>query len=149
MPSLPFSQRDKASTPKPGQLRRPPSSLGRPLLSPLPSSSETGAYRPNPFDPLDVAIAATVEKLPLALRVERLDAPLARDAPVVGSGMSAKYALTLADSPRRSGQGGVMCKLVDRVGPRVDKGGKKVLVRAGTGWLELELWALQVLAETV
>ena len=135
VPSLPFSHR----------ARRPPS---RATLSP-PPTIEPGSYHPNPLDPLDVALALVISSLPLLLRVERLDAPLALDAAVVGSGMSAKYAITAADQPRRSGSGGVVCKLVDRVGPRAEKGQTKVLVRVGTGWMELELWALQLLAKSV
>lgn len=55
--------------------------------------------------------------------------------------MSAKYAL----GPRRVA---AMCKLVDKVGPRTAKGTKKVLVRVGAGWMDLEAYGLEMLANS-
>ncbi|KAK4701134.1 hypothetical protein P7C70_g5102, partial [Phenoliferia sp. Uapishka_3] len=156
VPSLPNSLRESTSTPRPrvrGTTVRPASALSRSMNgSNFPSSSSIASlsqsYHPNPLDPLDLQIAQIVNALPVLLRVERLDAPLDRNARIEngGVGSSAKYSISLAERPRASGGQGVMCKLVDKVGPRVEKGEKKVLVRVGTGWMELEAWCLEIVA---
>ena len=164
VPRVPSSYRqDVQTTPRAGtaasagRLSRPASSLSARRTdrstSPLPPSGEPGAYSPNPLDPLDTSIASLVNSLPLLLHVERVDPPLSPYATV--ELYSARYVFALPDAPttstaRDDKQGkAVMCKLVDRVGPRARKGEKKVLVRVGGGWQDLEGFALGLLASSV
>ncbi|GAA5922736.1 hypothetical protein JCM3775_006116 [Rhodotorula graminis] len=163
VPRVPSSYRQEVqTTPRAavpgaaGRLSRPASSLAsyRPDRSttPLPPGGEPGAYRPNPLDPLDASIASLVNSLPLLLHVERVDPPLSPYATVEVH--SARYTFALPDTTttatRDDKQGkAVMCKLVDRVGPRARKGEKKVLVRVGGGWQDLEGFALGLLASSV
>ncbi|KAM0747887.1 hypothetical protein T439DRAFT_85402 [Meredithblackwellia eburnea MCA 4105] len=171
VPSIPAGLRSVSgtSTPMAATRRptvngsRPPSSLSRynGVLSPTPGSISGGAgggyqpYAPNPRDPLDVQIALVVNSLPILLLVDRVDPPLAAHTAIDGTGvgMSAKYSFSMAEeeggAELGSGTGPVMCKLVDKVGPRAIKGAKKVLVRHRGGWQDLELWALDVLANSV
>ncbi|KAL8277002.1 hypothetical protein RQP46_010637 [Phenoliferia psychrophenolica] len=100
VPQIPSSHRSLAtSTPKPSSSSRPP------RASSALSSNFQRSYSPNPRDPLDVSLASVVNSLPILLRVERLDPPLARNAELIGVGMTAKYAISLSEQPRRSGQG--------------------------------------------
>lgn len=131
---------------------RPPSSLayGRfGAFSPLPNGESTAsAYRPNPLDPLDKAISEIINALPLGLYVERVDPPLSRQqADQIERTNSARYSFGLnpVDDQRKA----VMLKLVDRVGPRAKKGEKKVLVRIGSGWQELESHCFDLMAQAV
>ena len=117
--------------------------------APTPSDVGEGSYRPAANDPLDIALSRVVNSLPVLLRVERLDAPLERRAEVQGVGQTAKYAISLSERPRRTGEGAVLCKLVERLGRGVQRGETKVVVQVGGGWMELEMWALDVLAGSV
>ncbi|GAA5916598.1 hypothetical protein JCM6882_009169 [Rhodosporidiobolus microsporus] len=145
-----------ASTSKPRtSYARPPSALSTSrygAMTPLPSSGESSAtaslYTPNPLDPLDTSIASTLATLPLMLHVARVEPPLTRAQAAQTELFSARYAFGLhpLDADQRRA---VMCKLVDRVGPRARKGEKKVLVRTGGGWQDLEAHLLGVLASTV
>lgn len=132
------------------RLSRPGSSLGSSRLdrstTPLPSG-EPGAYVPNPRDPLDTSVAALVNSLPLLLRVTRVDPPLSPHATV--EVYSARYTFGLPSRPLDDQRKAVMCKLVDRVGPRAKKGEKKVLVRVGGGWQDLETYTLGLMASSV
>lgn len=97
--------------------------------------------------------------LPLALDIERFDAPLTRESlSSEQSGLSARYYISLGGGgEQKEGEGRripVMCKLVDKVGPRVSgkptgngRKEKKVLVRVGGGFLDLESFCLGVLAK--
>ncbi|SCZ87491.1 BZ3500_MvSof-1268-A1-R1_Chr2-2g04957 [Microbotryum saponariae] len=64
--------------------------------------------------------------------------------------LQAKYLFALTKSQREARRRkAVVCKLVDRLGPRVGRGEKKVVVRAGTGWMDLDAYAMGVLAQAV
>ncbi|SGY14891.1 BQ5605_C013g07152 [Microbotryum silenes-dioicae] len=64
--------------------------------------------------------------------------------------LQAKYLFALTKSQREARRRkAVVCKLVDRLGPRVGRGEKKVVVRAGTGWMDLDAFAMGVLAQAV
>ncbi|BGP49394.1 hypothetical protein JCM10450v2_005283 [Rhodotorula kratochvilovae] len=131
---------------------RPPSSLASYRLdqrstTPLPPGGEPGAYVPNAKDPLDAAVAVMVNSLPLLLRVVRVDPPLSPHANVEVH--SARYIFGLPSRPLDDQRKAVMCKLVDRVGPRARKGEKKVLVRVGGGWQDLETYTLGLMASSV
>ncbi|GJN90026.1 hypothetical protein Rhopal_003023-T1 [Rhodotorula paludigena] len=157
VPRVPSTYRqDAQATPRSSstnaaRLSRPPSSLSsyRPSLdratTPGGGDSSHGAYVANAHDPLDVAISGIVNSLPLLLHVTRVDAPLSRAQAGQIELFQARYALGLP------GQVGApaMCKLVDRVGPRAKKGEKKVLVRVGGGWQDLEAHCLSLLASGV
>ncbi|GAA6049342.1 hypothetical protein JCM3770_007298 [Rhodotorula araucariae] len=130
---------------------RPPSSLAsyrldRRSTTPLPPG-EPGPYVPNPKDPLDTAVAGIVNTLPLLLRVVRVDPPLSPHASVEVH--TARYIFGLPSRPLDDQRRAVMCKLVDRVGPRARKGEKKVLVRVGGGWQDLETFTLGLMATSV
>ncbi|BGP35689.1 hypothetical protein JCM10296v2_007541 [Rhodotorula toruloides] len=120
---------------------RPRSSLA-PSRSATPAPSD-GSYVPNPLDPLDLLIAQTISSLPLALSITRIDPPLSRTQAATVELFQSRYSFAL---PGGGGSGAVMLKLVDRVGPRAKKGEKKVLVRVGGGWQDLEAFALALLA---
>lgn len=92
-----------------------------------------GSYGPNPVDPLDTHIARVVNALPVQVRTIRLDAPFTVAQVSVLELLSAKYVFEYGSVATSA----VICKLVDKVGPRAQKGEKKVLVRSGTGWQEL------------
>lgn len=132
---------------------RPRSSLAPSRSAPpAPSTSTTpsdGVYVPNALDPLDVHLAQTISSLPLALSVTRIDPPLSRTQSATVELFQSRYSFALPGLEGGGGttsSGAVMCKLVDRVGPRAKKGEKKVLVRVGGGWQELEAFALALLA---
>lgn len=157
VPRVPSTYRqDGQATPRTSstnaaRISRPPSSLSsyRPSLdratTPGGGDSSHGAYIANAHDPLDVTISGIVNSLPLLLHVTRVDAPLSRAQAGQIELFQARYALGLP------GQVGApaMCKLVDRVGPRAKKGEKKVLVRVGGGWQDLEAHCLSLLASGV
>ncbi|GAA5864894.1 hypothetical protein JCM8547_009263 [Rhodosporidiobolus lusitaniae] len=140
---------------------RPPSALsnsrygGGGAQTPLPpftgelSSSSSADYSPNPHDPLDLAISSLTSVLPLQLHLLRLDPPLSRAQAAQVDQFQARYCFALQPiaphEAKRSGAA-VMCKLVDRVGPRAKKGEKKVLARVGGGWQDLEAHLLNVIA---
>ncbi|GAA5825134.1 hypothetical protein JCM11251_006112 [Rhodosporidiobolus azoricus] len=142
-----------SSTSKPrASYSRPPSALSTSrygTMTPLPTSGEASAYpySPNPLDPLDCAVSSILSSLPLMLHVCRVEPPLTRAQAAQTEVFSARYTFGL--HPLEDGRRAVMCKLVDRVGPRARKGEKKVLVRTGGGWQDLESHLLGVLASTV
>jgi len=131
---------------------RPPSSLAYSragAFSPLPNGESTAsAYRPNPLDPLDKAVSEIINSLPLGLYVERIDPPLTRQqADQSERTNTARYSFGL--NPVVDQRKAVMLKLIDRVGPRAKKGEKKVLVRTGVGWQELESHCFDLMAQAV
>jgi hypothetical protein len=162
VPSIPSNYRDSATTPtpkptrKPPSTSRPPSSLSNSNRSNSHShtsqdphaSSPSGPYLPNPIDALDVQVALVLNSLPIQLHIEKLDPPLTRASAAVTetSGLSGRYLLALGTFDQRRA---VMLKLVDRLGPRASKGEKKVLVRVGGGYQDLESFALGLLAVSV
>lgn len=103
----------------------------------------TGAieqYRPNPNDALDVEVAAICNGLGVAL--ERIDPPLPRG-------------VRLEEGPGKDNRtqyeiGGrkTMCRLLElhrpagSAGARAGTKAKKILVRVGGGWQDLEQWLL-------
>ncbi|POY73271.1 hypothetical protein BMF94_3605 [Rhodotorula taiwanensis] len=148
VPRMPSSYRRESMTanglmsPPRVMSARPPSSAGHHALdrsmTPLPSRTAPSEYLPNQHDPLDIAVAEVANSMPVLLDVVRVDAPLTRAQAGQMELFQAKYsfghpARAMADSRKA-----VMCKLVDRVGARARKGEKKVLVRIGGGWQELE-----------
>ncbi|BGP03801.1 hypothetical protein NBRC10513v2_007543 [Rhodotorula toruloides] len=146
-PSLMAQAQRIASIRAPPPVPKLPASY-RPRSSLAPSRSTTPApsddsYVPNPLDPLDLLIAQTISSLPLALSITRIDPPLSRTQAATVELFQSRYSFAL---PGGRGSGAVMLKLVDRVGPRAKKGEKKVLVRVGGGWQDLEAFALALLA---
>lgn len=83
-----------------------------------------------------------VNSLPILLYVERLDPPVTRATAGEDANLSARYLLALGTLDQRRA---ILCKLVDRVGPRGMKGAKKVLVRVGGGYQDLEAYAFGVM----
>lgn len=124
----------------------PRPSTGMSMRAALPGSAASSlAYVPNPLDDLDLAISAILRALPLQLSIERLSPPLTRADLAHADSLSARYFFSMSNAGQRRA---VMCKLVDRVGPRA-KEGKKVLVRVGGGWLELESYAMGLLGTSL
>ncbi|SPO36386.1 uncharacterized protein PSFLO_01857 [Pseudozyma flocculosa] len=102
-------------------------------------------YKPNPNDALDVEVAAIANGLGVSL--ERLDAPLPRGVRLEeGPGK---------DNRTRYEVGGkeVMCRLLElhrpagSAGARAGTKAKKILVRVGGGWQDLEQWLLNRLSQ--
>ncbi|GAA5894690.1 hypothetical protein JCM5296_002255 [Sporobolomyces johnsonii] len=147
VPRLPSSYRDgRGGGGATLRASRPPSSLGTRsgAFSPLPTSDGPSSYVPNAHDPLDLAVAGIVNDLPILLHVERVDPPLARAQAAQLELFIARYLFSL--NPLEDQRRAIMCKLVERVGPRARKGDKKVLCRVGGGWLDLESYCLSMLA---
>lgn len=141
--------RDSTSTPKGSRrpsLSRPPSSLSFRPSTQTTSAPPSQPYSPNPLDPLDQHVAAVVNSLPILLYVERLDPPVTRATAGEDANLSARYLLALGTLDQRRA---ILCKLVDRVGPRGMKGAKKVLVRVGGGYQDLEAYAFGVMAASL
>ncbi|BGP17615.1 hypothetical protein JCM10213v2_005650 [Rhodosporidiobolus nylandii] len=133
-------------------LSRPPSVLSNGrfgAVTPLPSAGATPAtdYVSNPHDPLDQAVSTILMALPLLLHVSRVDPPLSRAQAAQAEVFQARYQFSL--HPLEDSRRAVMCKLVDRLGPRAKRGEKKVLARVGGGWQDLEAHLLSLLATTV
>ncbi|GAA5993195.1 hypothetical protein JCM11641_007217 [Rhodosporidiobolus odoratus] len=134
-------------------LSRPPSSLSTSrygAMTPLPpiaGQPTDGSYTPNPHDPLDQSISLILSSLPLMLYTIRIDPHISRSQTAQMELFQARYqfSLHLLDDSRRA----VMCKLVDRLGPRARRGEKKVLARVGGGWQDLEAHLLGLLATAV
>ncbi|CBQ68911.1 conserved hypothetical protein [Sporisorium reilianum SRZ2] len=107
------------------------------------SYGATGAieqYRPNPNDALDVEVAAICNGLGVAL--ERIDAPLPRGVRLEegpGKDNRAQYEI---------GGRKMACRLLElhrpagSAGARAGTKAKKILVRVGGGWQDLEQWLL-------
>ncbi|BGP57234.1 hypothetical protein JCM8202_005329 [Rhodotorula sphaerocarpa] len=162
VPRVPSSYRRESltvatplATPSRRLSARPPSAIGsygldRPV-TPLPGSVDAAAaateYVSNAHDPLDVAVGATGNSLPVLLDIRRVDPHLTRAHAAQVELFQAKYSFghptraAVADSRKAA-----MCKLVDRVGARAQKGEKKVLVRVGGGWQDLEVYLLSLIA---
>ncbi|GAA5920273.1 hypothetical protein JCM1841_003013 [Sporobolomyces salmonicolor] len=147
VPRLPSSYRDgRGGGGTTLRASRPPSSLGTRsgAFSPLPTGDGPTSYVPTAHDPLDVAVAGIVKDLPILLHVERVDPPLSRAQAAQLELFTARYLFSL--NPLEDQRRAIMCKLVERVGPRARKGDKKVLCRIGGGWLDLESHCLSMLA---
>ncbi|GAA5952055.1 hypothetical protein JCM21900_006236 [Sporobolomyces salmonicolor] len=147
VPRLPSSYRDgRGGGGTTLRASRPPSSLGirSGAFSPLPTGDGPSSYVPTAHDPLDVAVAGIVNDLPILLHVERVDPPLSRAQAAQLELFTARYLFSL--NPLEDQRRAIMCKLVERVGPRARKGDKKVLCRVGGGWLDLESHCLSMLA---
>jgi hypothetical protein len=136
----------------------PPSSFrdgnGTLPRTPSRSASRTGAYTPsfddaaptyiytpgNPRDPLDTEVAAIVNSVAHGLLVERVDPPL-RVIPKEGGEIRAQYAFTNALSRKV-----VNCRLttLSRAGAKgeASTATKKVMVRVGGGWQDLQMYML-------
>ncbi|KAL1747811.1 hypothetical protein HDZ31DRAFT_30974 [Schizophyllum fasciatum] len=124
-----------------GSCTRPPSRLGSrqgantpggelPIHEYVPASTK---------DPLDVEVAAIVNSIAHGLLVERVDPPL-RKAPKEGEEVKAQYAFANA-----LGRKVVTCRLTTLVRPGKVSGPtttKKVMVRVGGGWQDLNLYML-------
>lgn len=110
------------------------------------SSSEFDGYTPNYLDDLDVAIAAIINALPLTVRVQRLDPPLTRNNSTADQTSTARYFYSVGN--HYAGGGGrkaLVCKVVSRViASRERRGEKRVVVRVGSGWRDLESLALEL-----
>lgn len=158
VPRLPSAYRRESMTPRASMataatptLRRPSTALSsrtEGVTSPTPPPHADGAYTPQRNDPLDVALAHVVNALPMQIAVERRDA--AFSVAQLGSMeiVQARYAFAVGGFVP-VGAKGLMCKLVDKVGPRAAKGEKKVLVRVGTGWLGLDAFCMNLIAREV
>lgn len=161
VPSVPSSyRRESLATPQASSAataRRPSTALSsrtEKVTPPTPMSYDnsppTGSYSPNPIDPLDVAVSQIVNSLPLHLDVERVDPPFHRIQVAQAEILQAKYYFTMGGGRSVEQQiKPLMCKLVDKVGPRAVKGEKKVLVRVGTGWQGLDVYGMSLLATSV
>ncbi|KAI0272513.1 hypothetical protein BC834DRAFT_1030596 [Gloeopeniophorella convolvens] len=98
-------------------------------------------YTPgNPRDPLDAEVAAIVNGIAHGLLVERVDAPL-RAVPREGEEIRAQYAFSNALARKT-----VTCRLttLSRAGAKGEPSTatKKVMVRVGGGWQDLQLYIL-------
>lgn len=119
-------------------------------------SQRPQVYVPNRLDPLDIAVAHIVNAgLPTTVRCSRADPPLTLAQAGQCETWTARYQIDIVSVDVGVGVGSstvvienkpVMCKLVDKVGPRTVKGDKKVLVRTGAGWQEFESFVLALLA---
>ncbi|GAA6026174.1 hypothetical protein JCM11491_000607 [Sporobolomyces phaffii] len=147
-------------------LRPRPSRPLSPAAAFAPGGGTTGAaatatavsYVANAADPLDRAVAAVVNALPLALHVERV---VQNESTAVFAEqlVQARYVLSLAPPPppttTTTSRGGVLLKLVDRVGRRTPRGirgdatTKKVVARVGGGWQDLESHCLSLIARAL
>ena len=129
--------------------RQPPrASTGMSLRPPVGSNGSSSAYRPNPLDVLDIAISNIIASLPVPLRIERLDPPLTRaDLSKEHAIVSARYFFSLPNETTfgSNQKRAVLVKLVDRTRGQ----GKKALVRAGAGWLELETYAMSLISNVL
>lgn len=128
----------------------------------FPATYPAGSYQPNPADPLDCAVAAVVNGLPMGVSVRRVDVHWTRAEVGQRETFQARYAIG-GGRGEEEGEAGktVVCKLVERLGPRGRekeagsgaKGGKKVVVQVGrglgAGWQELEGHCLGVMARGV
>lgn len=150
VPSLPASYRRESmiATPRLAPPRRPSSALSSRTEVTSPAPGSTGAYLPNAIDPLDVAVSQTIRGLPLHLDVERVEAPFTLAQVCQAELLQARYYFSLPGG-RGIDLKPVMCKLVDRVGPRVAKGEKRVLVRVAGGWQGLDVYGMALLSASV
>lgn len=124
---------------------RAPSAFGARLDSQLDLSGQ--GYVPDLTDPLDCQVASIVNGLPLFLHLERLDPPLLPREP--RKNLEARYFFSIGNNSYDQKRSAVLCKLIDRTRVGQSGDGKKVLVRVGGGFVELESYALQLLASGV
>lgn len=137
----PSSFRDtSSSTPAP----RTPSSRPSSRLSNFGgggSANSSYLYKPgNPRDPLDAEVAAIVNSIAHGLLIERVDPPL-RTIPRDGEEIRAQYAFSNSLTRKT-----VTCRLttLSRAGAKGESSTatKKVMVRVGGGWQDLQLYML-------
>ncbi|KAK4055868.1 hypothetical protein OIO90_003124 [Microbotryomycetes sp. JL221] len=119
-------------------------------VPPLPNSlcdsnrfgqQEDGSYLANSVDPLDKHVANVVNKIDLRGLIEttRCDPPFTIAQIANLELLSARYLFKSTQSTNVTDTTKpVLCKLVDRVGPKAIKGDKKVLVKVTTGWQDLD-----------
>jgi len=105
------------------------------------AANPTYVYTPgNPRDPLDAEIAAIVNSIAHGLLIERVDAPL-RTIPREGEEVRAQYAFSNSLARKT-----VTCRLttLSRAGAKGESSTatKKVMVRVGGGWQDLQLYML-------
>ncbi|KAH9967234.1 hypothetical protein BC827DRAFT_1172432 [Russula dissimulans] len=105
------------------------------------AANPTYVYTPyNPRDPLDAEVAAIVNSIAHGLLIERVDPPL-RTIPHEGEEIRAQYAFSNSLSRKT-----VTCRLttLSRAGAKGEPSTatKKVMVRVGGGWQDLQLYML-------
>ncbi|KAN0130942.1 hypothetical protein V8E53_011320 [Lactarius tabidus] len=105
------------------------------------SVGSTYLYKPgNPRDPLDAEVAAIVNSIAHGLLIERVDPPL-RTMPREGEEIRAQYAFSNSLARKT-----VTCRLttLSRAGAKGEPSTatKKVMVRVGGGWQDLQLYML-------
>jgi len=105
------------------------------------SASSPYLYRPgNLRDPLDAEVAAIVNSIAHGLLIERVDPPL-RAIPREGEEIRAQYAFSNSLARKT-----VTCRLttLSRAGAKgeASTATKKVMVRVGGGWQDLQLYIL-------
>lgn len=96
-------------------------------------------YEPTRWDPLDVEVAKVVNSQPLGILLVRVDPPIKKGevlTPKNGNGLMARYTFSSRGGYETNTKP-VMSKLVDR-----GNGRRKVLVKIGGGWMDLELFLL-------
>ncbi|KAF8498608.1 hypothetical protein F5888DRAFT_1690432 [Russula emetica] len=104
-------------------------------------ANPTFVYTPgNPRDPLDAEVAAIVNSIAHGLLIERVDPPL-RTIPREGEEVRAQYAFSNSLAKKT-----VTCRLttLSRAGAKGESSTatKKVMVRVGGGWQDLQLYML-------
>ncbi|KAI0285810.1 hypothetical protein BGY98DRAFT_1086994 [Russula aff. rugulosa BPL654] len=104
-------------------------------------ANPTFVYTPgNPRDPLDAEVAAIVNSVAHGLLIERVDPPL-RTIPREGEEIRAQYAFSNSLAKKT-----VTCRLttLSRAGAKGESSTatKKVMVRVGGGWQDLQLYML-------
>jgi len=105
------------------------------------ASGSSYLYKPgNPRDPLDAEVAAIVNSIAHGLLIERVDPPL-RTIPREGEEIRAQYAFSNSLARKT-----VTCRLttLSRAGAKGEPSTatKKVMVRVGGGWQDLQLYML-------
>jgi hypothetical protein len=110
-------------------------------LSDFGGTANPSVYTPgNPRDPLDAEIAAIVNSIAHGLLIERVDPPL-RTLPREGEEVRAQYAFSNSLARKM-----VTCRLttLSRAGAKgeASTATKKVMVRVGGGWQDLQLYML-------
>ncbi|KAI0305861.1 hypothetical protein B0F90DRAFT_933962 [Multifurca ochricompacta] len=132
----PSSFRETSSTPAPRAPSRPSS-----RQSDIGTVNTTYLYTPsNPRDPLDAEVATIVNSIAHGLLIERVDPPL-KTIPREGQEIRAQYAFSNSLARKT-----VTCRLttLSRAGAKGEpsKSTKKVMVRVGGGWQDLQLYML-------
>ena len=105
---------------------------------------DSGNYTPNSIDPLDVQVGKIYNEHGLGIGIERIDPPLTRKPhPEAVSNMEAQYAFETSHNRKI-----VNCKLLEikatRRGQINGEGDrKKVMVRVGGGWKDLNNYLVE------